>query len=76
MRDRKPLLNKTSTKPYVPRHSSIVCTVSGVVSICRGLCEPIRGVGPCGRLAPHSMMGRTQRAIQNYQLAQLRVSGR
>ena len=72
---RRRLLRKTPEKPFVPRHSSIVCTVSGVVSICRGLCEPIDGIGSCGRLAPHAMMGRTQRAILNHRLAQLRVSG-
>ena len=30
---------------------------------CRGLCEPSGGIGSCGRLAPHSMLGRTQKAI-------------
>jgi hypothetical protein len=73
MRDSKPLLNKLTSKPFVPRHSSIVCSVSGVVSICRGLCEPIKGVGTCGRLAPHAMVGRTQRAIQNYRAIRLGV---
>lgn len=68
------LLEKTARKPFVPRHSSIVCTVSGVVSICRGLCEPIDGIGTCGRLAPHAMMGRTQKAIQQHRLVQLRAS--
>jgi hypothetical protein len=70
MREGKPLVNKTTSKPFVPRHSSIVCTVSGVVSICRGLCEPIMGIGACGRLAPHALIGRTQRAIQSYRLIQ------
>lgn len=71
MREGKLLLNKTTSKPFVPRHSSIVCSVSGVVSICRGLCEPIEGVGTCGRLAPHAMIGRTQRAIRDYRLNRL-----
>jgi hypothetical protein len=70
MREGKPLLYKTTSKPFVPRHSSIVCSVSGVVSICRGLCEPIEGIGACGRLAPHALIGRTQRAIHNYRLSQ------
>lgn len=30
---------------------------------CRGLCTPRHGIGPCGRLAPHALRGRTQRAI-------------
>jgi hypothetical protein len=71
MRHGKSLIKKRTTKPFVPRHSSIVCSVSGVVSICRGLCEPIEGLGICGRLAPHAMIGRTQKAIQNYRLVRL-----
>jgi len=30
---------------------------------CRGLCKPLHGLGVCGRLAPHALRGRTQRAI-------------
>ncbi len=71
---RKRLLKKAPTKPFVAHHSSIVCSVSGVVSICRGLCEPIEGIGTCGRLAPHAMMGRTQKAIRNHKLTQLRTA--
>jgi hypothetical protein len=45
------------------------CTFLGCVvtrhrsSSCRGLCVPIHGVGACGRLAPHVMVGRTRAAI-------------
>jgi hypothetical protein len=35
------------------------------VGWCRGLCTPIDGYGPCGRLAPHGLRGRTQTAIAN-----------
>ena len=30
---------------------------------CRYLCDPIQGRGSCGRLAPHAMLGKTQKAI-------------
>lgn len=33
---------------------------------CMSLCEPIRGIGTCGRLAPHAMLGKTQKAILQY----------
>lgn len=33
------------------------------ISWCRGLCVPSDGNGLCGRIAPHAMLGRTQRAI-------------
>jgi hypothetical protein len=39
-------------------------------SWCRGLCRPLDGHGICGRLAPHAMLDRTQRAILRYKLAQ------
>jgi hypothetical protein len=37
------------------------------VGWCRGLCEPIGNRGLCGRVAPHSLQGRTQQAIAAYQ---------
>jgi len=73
---RKHLLKPRPSKHFVPRSPAIVCSVSGVVSICRGLCEPIDGIGTCGRLAPHSMMGKTQRAIRQHKLVQLRSAQR
>jgi hypothetical protein len=33
---------------------------------CFALCTPVRGTGFCGRVAPHSLMGRTDRALRNY----------
>ncbi len=30
---------------------------------CRRLCKPIDGMGQCGRMAPHGMKDRIQRAI-------------
>jgi hypothetical protein len=31
-----------------------------------GLCTPVDGHGNCGRLAPHQLVGRTQKAIARY----------
>jgi hypothetical protein len=33
------------------------------VTWCRFLCEPVGNKGACGRLAPHSIVGKTQAAI-------------
>ena len=30
---------------------------------CRAMCIPINGIGACGRIAPHAMVGRIQAAI-------------
>ena len=31
---------------------------------CYGMCKPVNGRGYCGRIAPHGLEGRTQRAIR------------
>lgn len=36
------------------------------VGWCRGLCTPVDGHGPCGRVAPHGLLGRTQEAMIDY----------
>jgi hypothetical protein len=47
--------------------STLTCPLNGhQVSWCRQLCEPVDEHGPCGRLAPHAMMGRTRLAIASY----------
>ncbi len=37
---------------------------------CFRLCTPVAGQGFCGRVAPHSVTGRTDRALLNYVLRQ------
>jgi hypothetical protein len=60
-------LHKTKPKRSIPPYVSLGCPMAkGVVSLCRGLCVPIDGKGTCGRLAPHALVGRTQRAILEY----------
>lgn len=36
---------------------------------CHRWCTPKRGLGDCGRLAPHGMLGKTQQAILMYKLS-------
>ncbi len=52
----------------LPPFRVIRCPVNGnQVSWCRGLCTPdAAGIGICGRIAPHVMVDRTQRAIASY----------
>ncbi len=35
---------------------------------CFRICVPVEGIGPCGRIAPHSLLGRTQEAIIGHNL--------
>ena len=50
------------------RQSTVLrCPFNGhQVSWCRHLCEPVGGVGACGRPATHGMKGKTQIAIARY----------
>jgi len=49
-------------RPYTTMH----CVAArNQVGWCRGLCTPVDGHGPCGRVAPHALIGRTQKAIAN-----------
>ena len=51
----------------------IRCPANGLqVSWCRGLCQPMDGIGMCGRRAPHALIDRTQRAIAAFESRKLR----
>ena len=57
---RKRNRKRVRLRPYTTQP----CPVNGhQVSWCRGLCDPIDGMGLCGRPAPHMLTGRTQAAI-------------
>ena len=61
----KPKQERKRTK--LRTHTALRCPFNGhQASWCRSLCEPISGQGPCGRPAPHAVMGRTQVAIAAY----------
>ena len=52
----------------IRRYTVIRCPLNGhQAGWCRGLCKPIGTRGLCGRVAPHSLQGRTQLAIAAYQ---------
>ena len=55
-------------------YTTITCPHNGhQVGWCRSLCEPIDGHGDCGRVAPHSLVGRTQAAIAGYKARSLKL---
>jgi hypothetical protein len=57
-------------RPY----TILECPFNGhQVSWCRGLCDPIDGHGFCGRIAPHTLIGRTQAAIASYRDRPLKI---
>lgn len=39
------------------------------ITWCRYICTPIGNKGACGRLAPHSIIGKTQAALAAYKAA-------
>jgi len=59
----------------VPEYTCLGCPLTKSHSLwCHGLCVPKEGIGECGRVAPHSVTGRTQQAILRYKLAQAHAS--
>jgi hypothetical protein len=54
-------------KGKLPPYTLLRCKMVGhQVSWCRFLCTPIDGRGLCGRIAPHGLKSKTQRAIARY----------
>lgn len=56
----------------LPEYRTLGCTAyerGHRITWCRLICEPIGNMGPCGRLAPHSITGLTQAAIASYKAA-------
>jgi hypothetical protein len=63
----KTLLRTRPNRRPLPPYTVLRCHLTGhQVSWCRGLCKPLDGYGMCGRLAPHAMVGKTQRAIAEH----------
>lgn len=64
-RDRKP-------KRRLPDYRTLGCVAyerGHRITWCRFICAPIGDMGACGRLAPHSIIGKTQAAIAAYKAA-------
>lgn len=57
------LVHKTKEPPY---RTTRCRATRGLTKWCFALCEPVGGYGLCGRMAPHAVTGRTQRAIARY----------
>lgn len=61
------LLYRKQNLKKLPTFRTLRCPMVGhQASWCRFLCTPIEGHGLCGRDAPHSLEGKTQVAIRNY----------
>jgi len=55
----------------VPEYTVLGCPLTKSHSLwCHGLCVPKNGIGLCGRVAPHTVTGKTQVAILKYKIKQ------
>jgi hypothetical protein len=53
----------------VPEYTVLGCPLTKSHSLwCHGFCVPKNGIGLCGRVAPHTVAGRTQMAIMKYKI--------
>jgi hypothetical protein len=60
------------TRSGVPEYTCLGCPLTKSRSLwCHRLCVPVKGIGLCGRIAPHAVVGRTQEAILRYKQQQL-----
>ncbi len=56
------------TRTRVPDYTFLGCPLTkSRTAWCHHLCTPTRGIGACGRIAPHALTGRTQEAILRHQ---------
>ena len=61
------------TRARVPEYTCLGCPLTKSHSLwCHRLCVPKEGIGFCGRVAPHAVMGRTGAAILKYKLNRAR----
>jgi len=59
------------TRTRVPEYTCLGCPLTkSRTQWCYRLCVPVNGRGTCGRIAPHSLLGRTQQAILRHRLRQ------
>lgn len=60
---RSRIIKRTRTR--IPDYTCLGCPLTkSRTQRCFQLCKPVDGIGPCGRVAPHSLLGRTQKAIR------------
>jgi len=61
------------TKTRIPEYTVLGCPRTKSHSLwCHGLCVPKDGIGECGRVAPHSVMGSTAEAILKFKLSKIK----
>ncbi len=70
------LLQKKSPNRPLPHFTFLGCPMTkNKTPWCFRMCAPQNGIGQCGRIAAHSLSGRTQEAIRSYNEAmRLRAS--
>ncbi len=60
-------------KTRVPEYTCLGCPLTKSHSLwCHRLCTPKNGIGFCGRVAPHAVVGRTQMAILKHKVKKQR----
>jgi len=53
----------------VPEYTVLGCPLTKSHSLwCHGFCVPKKGIGLCGRVAPHTVTGKTQIAIMKHKI--------
>ncbi|MFC1575323.1 hypothetical protein ACFL5A_01585 [Gemmatimonadota bacterium] len=56
----------------VPEYTCLGCPMTKSRSLwCHRMCVPKNGLGVCGRVAPHAVVGKTAEAILRYKTRQL-----
>ncbi len=69
------LVRRTRTR--VPEYTCLGCPLTKSHSLwCHRLCVPEGGIGVCGRVAPHAVMGRTAEAILKHKIARSKEAAR
>ena len=64
-----PILRKKPNRSAYLFPQSFGCPVTkNRSSWCFDICTPVEGKGPCGRMAPQLIVGRTRRAIMNFEM--------
>jgi len=62
-------LKAIRTRTRVPDYRCLGCPLTkSRTQWCYRICVPVEGIGTCGRIAPHSLMGRTQEAILRHEI--------
>jgi len=63
------LIKRNRTR--VPEYTCLGCPLTKSHSLwCHRLCVPKEGIGTCGRVAPHAVVGRTAEAILKFKITQ------